>query len=171
MSLPKKKTQELVSAPAPLTVKGPDGTDRTFLVAKPTKKDSLTIYNWAVNHLKESKPQGLSREELEGLPAHLQELMVKEYAKAARSGRRQITEEDITEAMLTPEGTAFMIWVSAKKTEPALKLAEVQALVNADNFEQVYADFGEATGIIDAEGDVDPKAPGSGSSSPTSAPA
>jgi hypothetical protein len=166
MSLPKKRTQELVSAPAPLTISGTDG-DRTFLVSKPTKKDSLTIYNWAVQHLKEAKPQGLSREELDGLPPHLQELMVKEYAKAAR-GKRRVTEEDVQEAMLTPEGMAFMLWVSARKQEPGLKLHEVQALVTADNYEQVFADFGEATGIEDEEGGVDPKAPGSASSSPTS---
>jgi hypothetical protein len=165
MPLPKKRTQELVSAPAPLTV-----GDRTFLVSKPTKKDSLTVYNWAVQHLKEAKPQGLSADELKDLPPHLQELMVKEYAKAAR-GKRRVTEADIEEAMLTPEGLAFMVWVSARKQDPALKLADVQGLVTADNYEQVFADFGEATGIEDGEGDVDPKAPGSDSSSPTSSPA
>lgn len=163
MALPSKKNQQLISAPAPLTI-----GDRVFMVSKPTTADSLTAYNWAMQHLKEAKPQGLSREELEGLPPHLQELMVKEYAKAARTGRRKITDEDIAEAMLTIEGTAFMIWVSAKKQEPSLKLAEVQGLITEANYLQVYADFGEATGLTNEEGDVDPKAPGSGSSSPPS---
>lgn len=165
MPLPKKRTQELVSAPAPLTVAGPGG-DRTFLVSKPTKKDSLTIYNWAVQHLKEAKPAGLSSEELAGLSPEDRAFLLKEYARAAK-GKRQITEQDIQDAMLSPEGMAFMLWVSARKQEPALKLQDVQALVTADNYEQVFADFGEATGI-DEEGGVDPKAPGSDSSSPTS---
>lgn len=88
---------------------------------------------------------------------------MKEYARAAR-GQRRVTEEDVQEAMFTPEGMAFMLWVSARKQDHALKLQEVQALVTADNYEQVFADFGEATGIDDEEGDADPKAPGSGSS-------
>lgn len=161
MPLPKKRTQELVSAPAPLTV-----GDRTFLVSKPTKKDSLTIYHWAVKHLKEAKPAGLSSDELRGLSPEDRQFLLKEYARAAK-GKRQITEQDIQDAMLTPEGLAFMVWVSAKKQEPALTLKEVQALVTEDNCDQVFADFGDATGI-DEEGDVDPKAPGSDSSSPTS---
>lgn len=165
MPLPKKRTQELVSAPAPLAIKGPDGTDRTFLVVPPSKKDSLTTYRWAVQHLKEAKPAGLSSEELKGLCPEDRAVLLKEYARAAK-GKRAVTEQDIQDAMLTPEGLAFMVWVAAKKQDPALKLQDVQALVTEGNCDQVFADFADATGI-DEEGEVDPKAPGSDSSSPT----
>lgn len=152
MTLPKKREQELVSAPAPLTVGG-----KTFMVCKPSKKDSLSIYNWAVSHVKKSKPQGLNPDDWKDLPLHLQEVMVKEYAKCM-AGKRTLTEQDITEAMLTPAGIAFMIWIGAKKSDSTLKLQDVECLISDENYEQVFADFNDATGIVDEEGQVDPKA-------------
>ncbi|MEO2090709.1 MAG: hypothetical protein ABGY75_14585 [Gemmataceae bacterium] len=162
MPLPKRRNQELVSAPTPLTI-----GDRTFLVVPPSEKDTITIYRWARQHIRECKPVGLSSEELAGLSPEDKAFLLKEYAKTAK-GKRQITEQDIQDLLFEPEGLAFMIWVSAKKQEPSLKLEEVKALVTEDNCDQVFADFGEATGHEDREGHLDPKAPSPPSSSPAS---
>lgn len=159
-----KKKKQIVSAPAPLKI-----GDRTFLVSAPTAKDSLTIYNWAVGHAKDSKSQGLYPHDYENLPLALQEVMVREYARAR--AKKRIDEQDIAEAITTTEGTAFMVWLSARHSHPALTLEEIRGMVTDDNYEQVYVDFAEATGLAagdeDEEGDIDPKAPGSESSSPT----
>lgn len=164
----KRRAQELISAPGSLTITA-DDVVTTLLVSAPTPADLMTMRRWVRARPSKADSQGLSSAELEGLSAEDRIVVLKEYARTAK-GKRDLSPEELLDVLQSPEGCACMVWLAAKRHQPGLRLEDVQALVTAANVDQVLADFDEAAGVEDEEGEegtIDPKADGPGSSSPT----
>lgn len=165
MSSP-RRTALVVSAPGPLTL-----GDRTFLVGKPSKADLVTIRTW----VRQSAPRilgataglGFTSDDLKGLSPEDRRLFLAEAAKAAKRGKKELSEDQVMDLMTSPEGAAYMVWIAARKHDPSVTFEWLKAQITDDNVADVLAAFDDATGVQDAEGEPDPKAPGSASSKPT----
>lgn len=155
------RNQQITAAPGPLTVGG-----KTFLVGPPTPADLLNLRRWLRREwAKQPAAAGpaLASADLAALDPADRRVFLEAYA-GRLTAKREPTEEEAFDLMTSPAGAAYMVWVSARKHQPALTLEEVRSLVTEENVDQVLADFDEATGHADpddpAPDAIDPKAPG-----------
>lgn len=161
----------LAAYQTPKAITGMTVGDRTFLVGKPSKADLVTIRTWvrtnAPRILGATAGLGFTSDDLKGLSPEDRRLFLGEAAKAAKRGKKDLSEDQVMDLMTSPEGAAYMVWVAARKHDPSVTFEWLKAQVNEDNVADVLAAFDDATGVRDEEGDPDPKVPGSASSGPT----
>lgn len=166
MAKNKKADQLVVAAPGPLTI-----GDKTYLVGPPSKADLLNIRKWVrKNHSRLlGAPTGLgfTSKDLEGFSLEDRRLFIAEAAKGIKKPKKELSEDEVFDLLTTPEGAAYMVWIAARRFDSSVTLKEFTDAITDENVEQVLADFDDATGVEDKEGEADPKAPGSDSSSPT----
>src|SRR5688572_16796349 len=136
MAKNKKADRLVVSAPGPLTV-----GDKTYLVGPPSKADLLNIRKWVrKNHTRLlGAPAGLgfTSKDLEGFSPEDRRAFIAEAARGVKMGKKELTEDDVFDLLTTPEGAAYMVWVSARKFDPTVTLKEFTDAITDENVEQV----------------------------------
>jgi len=165
MSLAKQAA--VAGAPGVLDVVAADGKTHTFLVARPSASDLITMRKWVLSQpLPDAgQGQGLTSADLEGLKPEERARLIREYARA-QGQRREPTESEAVQIVFSPAGVAMQLWLAARRNHPELKKGDVAELVTEGNYEQVLDALDRA---LDASEDpTDPKAPAGSRSSPSS---
>lgn len=150
-----KRQHDVIGAPAPLRVDGPDGP-RDFLVNKPSPVDLATMQKWVLAQPLSEPSQGLTSDEMAGLKPEDRVLLVREYAKV-KSTRRAPNEIEVIQLITSAAGVAMQLWLAARRNHPGLSLDDVRKLVTDSNAIQVSVDMDAALEPDDGEPD-DPKA-------------
>lgn len=166
------RNDAIVDGPVPFTLTGPDGRSRNFLLTRHGPAELLAMRRW-IRGVLEPKAKGpalpFSREELDSLKPKEREILLKAYgAERARTPKTTDVPIDETEAMelvLSPEGVARMIWLSAKRHQPGITLEDIMASVTEANVTEANEAYAAA---MIPEGDDDPKTPRPNLSSETS---
>ena len=155
------RNQQVVAAPGPMTLGG-----KTFMVTSPTKADLNSLRKWVRSNYRRilgerEKADGITSEELSGLSPEHQLLLIREYARA-KATERELTEAEATDVILSPEGTAMMVWLAARKYGD-VTFEWLCEEITEENVGKTFEDFDAACGVQGEEGETDPKAAGSAS--------
>lgn len=142
--------------------------DRELFVRTPTPADMYTLRDWVRRVWKErvNKDGGdvpsLTSKDLEGLsPADRIEVL-RAYG-AARADGRKISEAEATDIIMTPDGLAWCILVSARPLHDGLTYEWVRAQITPENYADLYDTYNDQTAGEDPEtGEADPKQQPSG---------
>lgn len=133
--------------------------DLELLVTKPSAQDLVAMQRWVLSQPLANEPQGISSAELAGLSDSDRVIVLREYAKAAKS-KRMPTDAEIMLLVTSPAGVARQVWNAARRHQPSLKIEDIARLVTDANADQVSEALDVALGVDpEGEGSSDPKAP------------